>query len=183
MPELRSGARQARLRSKRLDDLQPSSQHPDQAENCALPAPNRTGRRVGAGRGRGCNATAVAKGPSGATPARAIPAGRGRANRLIDLDPEAPHEVLPEAAKLAINQAEGVGDKDLAMEGGSAEKLVGVEEEACTDPVPERVCTSCPVFCFKYLCFSHIHAVLMLLISKKKWSCVVDPMPESKQYH
>ncbi|KAK9290536.1 hypothetical protein L1049_008706 [Liquidambar formosana] len=65
MPELRSGAR----RSKRLDDLQPSPQPIDQAENWLLPAQNRTRRRVGGGRGRG-NAAALAKGPSAAIPTR-----------------------------------------------------------------------------------------------------------------
>ncbi|XP_043691245.1 casein kinase 1-like protein HD16 [Telopea speciosissima] len=144
MPELRSGARQARLRSKRLDDLQPSPQPLDQAQNWVPPAQNRTGRRVGAGRGRGCNATAVAKGPSAATPARPAAAGRGRGIKLIELDPEIPCEVFPEAAAVgaaepAFKRAEGVADKELFMEGGSAEKLMGVEEEASTAPVPERV--------------------------------------------
>lgn len=143
MPELRSGARQARLRSKRLDDLQPSAQQVDQAENWVLPAQNRPGRRVGTGRGRG-NAGAVAKGPSG----RQGAAGRGRGVRLIDLDLEQPCEVLPEAAVGGAGGAEDPGlvrpervaDKNLVMEGGgSAEKLVGAEEEASATPVPERV--------------------------------------------
>lgn len=138
MPELRSGAR----RSKRLDDLQPPQQPLDQTENWLLPATqNRGRRRVGGGRGRG-NAAAVAKqGVPGRT------GGRGRGIRLIDLDPEP--QVLPEAAALgaaepAINPVEVVADKDIAMEGGSAEKIMGVEEESGTTPVPDKVLFYCP---------------------------------------
>ncbi|KAA3486390.1 Casein kinase I-like protein [Gossypium australe] len=137
MPELRSGAR----RSKHLDDLQPLPQPVEQAENWVLPAQNRTRRRVG-GRGRG-NAAGVAKGPSAAVPTRPTAAGRGRGIRLIDLDPE-PCQVLPQAEPLAaagpaFNRVELVADKDIAMEGRSADKIVGVEEEASTTPVPETV--------------------------------------------
>ncbi|MFQ6635136.1 hypothetical protein Gotur_011460, partial [Gossypium turneri] len=137
MPELRSGAR----RSKRLGDLEPPSQPVVQAENWVLPAQNRSRRRVG-GRGRG-NAVGVAKGPSPAVPTRPRAAGRGRGIRLTDFDPEL-CQVLPEAAPLAaaepvFNQAEVVADKDIAMEGGSGDKIVGVEEEASTTPVPEMV--------------------------------------------
>ncbi|KAK6151872.1 hypothetical protein DH2020_014507 [Rehmannia glutinosa] len=100
----------------------------------------RTRRR---GRGRG-NAAAVAKGPSAATPTRPTAAGRGRGVRLIDLDPEPPREVLPQtvglaAAEPALNRIEGVADKEIAMDGGSGDKIMGVEEEASTTPVPERV--------------------------------------------
>ncbi|CAK9155927.1 unnamed protein product, partial [Ilex paraguariensis] len=101
-------------------------------------------RAAGGGRGRGCNVTAVAKGPSAAVPARPTAAGRGRGIRLIDLDPEPPCEVLPEAAAVGagepvFNRIDGVAGKDIAMDGGSADKIVGVEEEASTTPVPERV--------------------------------------------
>lgn len=139
MPELRSGAR----RSKRLNDLQPTPPPIDQPENWLLPNQNRARRRVGGGRGRGSNA---AKGPPAVIP-RPTTGGRGRGIRLIDLDPDNPCEVLPDAAAAvgpaepAYNRAEAVGDKNIAMEGGSAEKLVGVEEEASTSPVPERVCS------------------------------------------
>lgn len=138
MPELRSGAR----RSRRLDDLQPCTQPLDQGENLAVPAPNRTRRRVAGGRGRGANAPAVAKGPSVAIPARTA-ARRGRGIRLIDLDPE-PCELLPEAGALGaaepvFNRVEAVANKDMAIEGGSADKVMGVEEETGTAPVPERV--------------------------------------------
>lgn len=156
MPELRSGAR----RSKRLDDLQPSPQPGDQAENWLLPAQNRPRRRVGGGRGRGCNATALAKGPSAAIGTRPAAAGRGRGIRLIDLDPEPPCEVHPEAGALgvaepAFNRVDAVADKEVAMEGGSGEKIVGAEEEAGTTPVPERV-----AFC---LCvYSNLSSCLIL---------------------
>jgi hypothetical protein len=168
MPELRSGAR----RSKRVDDLYPTPQPIDQGENWLLPAQNRTRRRVGAGRGRGGgNAAAVAKGTSPAIPTRPTAAGRGRGIRLIDLDPE-PCEVLPEAVALGvaaeplINQVEVVADIGVGMEGGSAEKVNGVEEEASATPVPERVC---PVYLLLFLAslvsfemsyLEHVYAVM-----------------------
>nr|GMC93840.1 casein kinase 1-like protein HD16 isoform X1 [Ipomoea batatas] len=138
MPELRSGAR----RSKRLGDLQPAPQPTGQEENLALPTQNRTRRRGGGGRGRG-NAAAVAKGPSTGVRGRPAAAGRGRGVRLIDLDPEPPFEapqaVAVGAREPALNRIEGAADKDIAMDGGSADKIMGVEEEGNTTPVPERV--------------------------------------------
>ncbi|CAL9156486.1 unnamed protein product, partial [Musa hybrid cultivar] len=145
MPELRSGARQGRLRSKKLEDIPVPPQPFGQAENPILPAPNR--RRGGAGRGRGSKAAAVAKGPSVA-PARPTFGGRGRGIALIDLDPDQPCEILPRAAAggavaggaqdFILNQAaEGVAVK--AMDGASAEKVLGAEDESTTAPVPERV--------------------------------------------
>nr|GLL27121.1 casein kinase 1-like protein HD16 isoform X1 [Ipomoea trifida] len=138
MPELRSGAR----RSKRLGDLQPAPQPTGQEENLALPTQNRTRRRGGGGRGRG-NAAAVAKGPSTGVRGRPAAAGRGRGVRLIDLDPEPPFEAPPAVAvgarEPAFNRIEGAADKDIAMDGGSADKIMGVEEEGNTTPVPERV--------------------------------------------
>lgn len=143
MPELRSGAR----RSKRLGDLQPGPLPVDQGENWAQPAPNRTRRRVGGGRGRGGNATAVGKGPSPAVPTRRTAAGRGRGARVIDLDPE-PCEVLPEPVALGApepiyNQVDVVANNNIVMEGGSADKVVAAEEDASTTPVPERVFLYC----------------------------------------
>ncbi|KAG5583356.1 hypothetical protein H5410_053983 [Solanum commersonii] len=140
MPELRSGAR----RSKRLGDLQPAPQPVGHEENLALPTQNRTRRRGGGGgRGRG-NATAIGKGPSG-TRGRPSGAGRGRGIRLIDLDPEPLCEGLPQAAPVgvaepAFNRVDGAADKNIAMDGGgSPDKVMGVEEEAGTTPVPDRV--------------------------------------------
>ncbi|XP_010424160.1 PREDICTED: casein kinase 1-like protein HD16 [Camelina sativa] len=123
MPELRSGARRLR---------QPSPQVIDQAENIELP-PQPVTRRRGGGRGRG---NAAAKAPAPPRPTGA--AGRGRGIRLIDLEAE-PIEVRPAVGEPVFNQVEGVADKDIAMEGGSAEKVVGVEEDSSTAPVPERV--------------------------------------------
>lgn len=127
MPELRSGARQARLKSKKAEDNSTKPQLFDQAENLGFPTPNRTGRRS-VGRGRGSNAAAVVKGP--------VIGGRGKGVRLIDLDPDQPCEVFPRggvvggvvigggAQELVLNQAaEGVAEKDLGMEGGSASFL------------------------------------------------------------
>lgn len=135
MPELRSRAR----RSKRLGDLHPDPQTANQDEILIAPAQARTRR----GRGRG-NATAVAKGPSAATPTRPAAAGRGRGVSLIDLEPERPRGVRPQtvglgAPGLAVNRVEVVEDKDIVMAGGSRDKIMGVEEEASTTPVPERV--------------------------------------------
>lgn len=136
MPELRSGAR----RSKRLDDLQTLQQPINPAENWIQPTQNKTRRRVG-GRGRGGNATGVAKGALPAIPTRLTAGGRGRGIRLIDLDPEPcdGEAAALGAAEPGYNRVEVVADKDIAMEGGSAEKAIGVEEEGSTTPVPERV--------------------------------------------
>ncbi|KAF9616326.1 hypothetical protein IFM89_029102 [Coptis chinensis] len=69
----------------------------------------------GVGRGRGGNATTVRRGPS-ATLARPNAAGRGP----------------------TLNLAEVVGDKDQVVEGRSAEKLVGGEEDPTSTSVPEK---------------------------------------------
>ncbi|KAF3657756.1 Agamous-like MADS-box protein AGL16 [Capsicum annuum] len=100
-------------RSKWLGDLQPAPQPVGQEENLVLPTQNRTTRRrSGEGRGKG-NATAVGKGPSGTT--RERPSGT------------------------AFNRIDGAADKKIAMDGGgSADKLMGVEEEAGTTPVPDK---------------------------------------------
>ncbi|CAD5332025.1 unnamed protein product [Arabidopsis thaliana] len=122
MPELRSGARRLR---------QPSPQVTGQADNIELPPQPVTRRRGGGGRGRG-----NAKGAAPPRPAGGV--GRGRGIRLIDLEAE-PCEVRPAVGEPAFNQVEAVAEKDIAMEGGSAEKVVGVEEDSSTAPVPERV--------------------------------------------
>ncbi|KAK9128442.1 hypothetical protein Syun_017239 [Stephania yunnanensis] len=143
MPELRSGARQTRLRSKRLDDLQPSTQPFDQQENFALPARNKAGRRAAGGRGRGCSFPAVAK-ASATARRRPSAAGRGRGVRILKLDPELPLKVHPEvvgggAQVPAFNPVQGLGNKDMVLVGGSADKMIVVEDEATTTPVPDRV--------------------------------------------
>ncbi|CAH1452353.1 unnamed protein product [Lactuca virosa] len=136
MPQLRSGAR----RSKRLGDLQPATQPINQAENTAPPTQTRPRRKTtggGGGRGRGGDAAGVAKGPVAALPVRPTVGGRGRGVRLIDLDPEPPCDIIPEAPI----RLDTVADKDIAMEGGSGggDKVMGVEEEGNSTPVPERV--------------------------------------------
>ncbi|KAI7735410.1 hypothetical protein M8C21_033011, partial [Ambrosia artemisiifolia] len=127
-------------RSKRLGD-----QPIDQTENITA-APTRARRRTGGGRGRGGDGAGVGvgKGIVGAATGRAAAGGRGRGVRLIDLDQEPPCEVVPEPVALGVgepgfNRADVVADKDIAMEGGSADKAVGVEEEGNTPAVPERV--------------------------------------------
>ncbi|XP_024960938.1 casein kinase 1-like protein HD16 isoform X2 [Cynara cardunculus var. scolymus] len=132
MPQLRSGPR----RSKRLGDIQPAAQ----PENIIAPTQIRTRRKTGGGRGRG-NAAADTKGPSAAIPVRPSAAGRGRGIRLIDLDPEPPCEIVPNTAAVGVVEpiVNGVADKLVAMEGGSADKIMGVEEEGNTTPVPEKV--------------------------------------------
>lgn len=161
MPELRSGLR----RSKRLGDIQPAQQTAVQEENLTLPAQNGTRRRGGGGRGRGrgrSNAAAAPKGPSAGVCGRSVAAGRGDAVRSIDFGP-APHcKILPQAvpigiAEPAFDRIEGAADKDIANDGGSADKVMGVEEEANTTPVPERVSsylcfTSCSLFLSKHKC-------------------------------
>lgn len=154
MPELRSGAR----RSKRLGDLQqPTPELNDQGENFLPPTQNKT-RRRGGGRGRGANAAAgLGKGAQAGVGARQ--AGRGRGVRVIDLDPEVPGEAVPQVAPIGVaggaaqNRVEGAADKDIAMEGGSADKLVAAEEDANSTPVPDRVysilsCNTFPCVCF-----------------------------------
>ncbi|KAL8147143.1 hypothetical protein AgCh_004745 [Apium graveolens] len=139
MPQLRSGAR----RSKRLGELQSVPQPVEQANNFLLPAENRTRRRAGAGRGRGSNAAAAVNAHLVATPGRAANAGGGRGVRLIDLDQEPPCEGLAQpvfgAGEHLLNRVEVGAHKDIAMEGASGEKLVGVEEDTGAIPVPERV--------------------------------------------
>lgn len=131
MPELRSGAR----RSRRLED-QP--QVVEQAENIALPPPQAATRRRGGGRGRGNGGLAKA-----AVPPRPTAAGRGRGVRLRELEAE-PCEVRPVAGALgaaepALNRVEGVADQDIAAEGGSPEKVAGLEDDTSMGPVPEMV--------------------------------------------
>ncbi|KAF5771027.1 hypothetical protein HanRHA438_Chr14g0677311 [Helianthus annuus] len=132
MPQLRSGAR----RSKQLVNLQPATHPIDQTENDT--APTRTRRKTGGGRGRD-DAGLVA-----ATIGRSVAGGRGRGVRLIDLDLEPLSEVVPElvargVGELAFNRIDAVADKDIAMDGGSGNKVIGVEEDGNTPAVPERV--------------------------------------------
>uniref|UniRef100_K3XFP6 non-specific serine/threonine protein kinase n=1 Tax=Setaria italica TaxID=4555 RepID=K3XFP6_SETIT len=128
MPELRSGVRQSRLRAKKVEDLVAQ----DPADNLVAVAPTVAGRR---GRGRG--------GRGGGRGTARGRGGRGRGVPVIDLDPDQPCEVLPGAAvggraAGGAQPIEKFADKALKMDGGSAEKIAGAEDEG-TSPVPEKV--------------------------------------------
>ncbi|PHT38390.1 hypothetical protein CQW23_21963 [Capsicum baccatum] len=85
------------------------------------------------------------KGPSGTTHGRPSGTGRDKGIRLIDLDPEPPCEVLSQVAPVgvteaAFNRIDRAADKKISMDGGgSADKVMGVEEEADTTPIPDKV--------------------------------------------
>lgn len=150
MPELQIGAPQGRAKSKKLEEIPVPPQALGQPENPVLPAGNRrrggAGRGRGRGRGRGSNAAAVAKAPT-----RQAVGGRGRGKTPIGLDTDHPFEALAQAAvggaavggaqDFILNQeTAGIAGKKLAMDGVSAEKVIGAEDETTTPPVPERVC-------------------------------------------
>ncbi|ERN03898.1 hypothetical protein AMTRI_Chr05g64900 [Amborella trichopoda] len=136
MPELRSGVRQPRLRSKRVEELQNPVVEAI-ADPWGPPIPNKTTKR-GSGRGKNCNGTVV-KLPS---PKQRV-GGRGRGVRLANLDQ--PCENLPigvggrEEANLNLGVREKVAVPDQAMEERSADKLLGAEEEGSTAKLPERI--------------------------------------------
>ncbi|XP_078430883.1 casein kinase 1-like protein HD16 isoform X2 [Wolffia australiana] len=120
MPELRSGTRQGRGKSKRLENVAST-------QNFALPiSNNKTGRWGGIGRGRGNGLPAAKIKPAG---------GRGTDIRVIDLDPDRPCEMIPGAP----NQiAQDPADKIVAGE-RSPGKVAVAEDEASTTPIPDRV--------------------------------------------
>ena len=118
MPELRSGPRQGRLKSRRLADISTPVQPLEEAQDLIIA--KRSGRNVCRGKG---NAAALEKGNSRGR-------GRGRADR--NLDPNL------EACKIQIQVPV---EKVVVMEGASGEK-VGAEEEATTSPIPDRVSLS-----------------------------------------
>ncbi|XP_066396809.1 casein kinase 1-like protein HD16 [Miscanthus floridulus] len=147
MPELRSSARQARLRSKKLDDLQPG----EPPAKPVPPAPQRAAKRA---------PTRAARGRKGAAGRGAPPAPKHRRKGVeiadIEADPacEDPPkavkglEVAPKAVKglevvaaapknLPLKKVAKVGVPK--MNGESAEKIVGAEDESTATPVPERV--------------------------------------------
>ncbi|TVU41578.1 hypothetical protein EJB05_15108 [Eragrostis curvula] len=127
MPELRSSTRQARLRSKKLDDPQPA----EPATKPALPAPQRAGKRA---------PTRAARGRKGAAGRRVPPAPKPKRKGvdIIDLEAEPVCEDPPKAVAGEAVACEK-GAKGPRMDGESAEKIVGVEDESTTAPVPERV--------------------------------------------
>lgn len=110
----------------------------------ASPAPPRAGRRAPTRAARGRKVVAAVK--------RAPPAPKPRRKgvQIVDLeaDPacENPHkavaglEVAGAAKNLAVNKVAEVGvKKGLRMEGESAEKIVGADDDSTATPVPERV--------------------------------------------
>ncbi|CAN6171054.1 unnamed protein product, partial [Urochloa humidicola] len=139
MPELRSSTRQARLRSKKLDDPQPG----EPPVKPALPAPPRAGKRAPARAARGRKVAAGKKAPPAPKPRR-------KGVQIVDLEADpackdppkavAGVEVAGAAKNLALNKVAEVGvNKGLKMDGESAEKIVGVEDDSTATPVPERV--------------------------------------------
>jgi hypothetical protein len=134
MPELRSSTRQARLRSKKLDDSQPA----EPAAKPVLPGPQRGGRHT---------PTRAARGRKGASARKVTPPKR-KGIDIVELKAEpickkapkavAGKAVVCEAKKLALDKVVK-GAPGPRMDGESAEKLVGVEDESTTSPVPERV--------------------------------------------
>ncbi|XP_062189362.1 casein kinase 1-like protein HD16 isoform X2 [Phragmites australis] len=139
MPELRSSTRQARLRSKKLNDLQPE----EPAVKLVLPAPQRAGKRAPTRAVRGRKAAAGRRVPP-------VPKPKQKGVEVVDLEADPACEDPPKAVagqavvgaakNLALNKAAEAGvNKGPRMDGESAEKFVGAEDESTTTPVPERV--------------------------------------------
>ena len=66
---------------------------------------------------------------------------------MIDLDPDQPCEVFPGAAvggraAGGAQPIEEFANKALKMDGGSAEKIAGGEDDGTASPVPEKVHSS-----------------------------------------
>ncbi|NP_001389231.1 casein kinase 1-like protein HD16 isoform 2 [Oryza sativa Japonica Group] len=139
MPELRGGVWRARLRSKKVYDVQDA----DPAASPVSPAPRgRTGRRGGAAAGRGNKTVAEGGGRKALKP-------RGKGCRAVDLCKDQPCKDLPEviARKAVTGKAQEdlglnkVADRaaNLMMDGESGDKFAAAEDESTTTPVPERV--------------------------------------------
>ena len=140
MPELRSSTRQARLRSKKLEDAQPG----EQPVKPAPPAPQRAGKRAPTRAARGRKVTAGRRAPQAPKPKR-------KGVEIVDLEADPACEDPPKAVarlevagavikNLGLNKVAEVGaNKGLKMEGESGEKIVGADDEFAATPVPERV--------------------------------------------
>ncbi|TKW30635.1 hypothetical protein SEVIR_2G051100v4 [Setaria viridis] len=140
MPELRSSTRQARLRSKKLDEPQPG----EPPVKPASPAPPRAGKRAPPRAARGRKVAAGRRAPPASKPRR-------KGVEIVDLEADPAFKDSPKAVaglevagaaknNLALNKVAGVGvNKGLKMDGESAEKIVGVEDDSAATPVPERV--------------------------------------------
>uniref|UniRef100_A0A0E0D838 non-specific serine/threonine protein kinase n=1 Tax=Oryza meridionalis TaxID=40149 RepID=A0A0E0D838_9ORYZ len=139
MPELRGGVWRARLRSKKVYDVEDA----DPAASPVSPAPRgRTGRRGGAAAGRGNKTVAEGGGRKALKPRR-------KGCRAVDLCEDQPCKDLPEviARKAVAGKAQEdlglnkVADRaaNLMMDGESGDKFAAAEDESTTTPVPERV--------------------------------------------
>ncbi|KAG8061251.1 hypothetical protein GUJ93_ZPchr0003g18415 [Zizania palustris] len=137
MPELQGGVWRARLRSKKVYDVQAT----DLVASLVSPAPQgRTGKRGGAAAGRGNKKTAEGRGR------KALKAS-GKDFRVADLHTNLPCQDLPEAREAVTGRAQKdlglnkVADRaaDLIMDGESGDKFAAAEDETTTTPVPERV--------------------------------------------
>ncbi|KAL5209253.1 hypothetical protein ABZP36_004876 [Zizania latifolia] len=137
MPELGSGVWRARLRSKKVYDVQVA----DPVASPISPAPRgRTGKRGGAAAGRGNKTTAERRGRKALKP---------RYFSAVDLHTNLPCQNLPEAIvrevvpgraqkDLGLNKVAD-GAAGLIMEGESGDKFAAAEDETTTTPVPEQV--------------------------------------------
>ncbi|KAF9616817.1 hypothetical protein IFM89_032667 [Coptis chinensis] len=134
MPDLRSGVRQPRLRSKQANDVQ--------AVNVVIPL--RTTRR-GTGRGKASNLPL--KSPLGepvnpVVPTRARPAAKGRGQKAADQDTPCNRlgVVIGDRGctplDVAMKEVVAICDEVAEL---SEKKMVVTEEDANTFPIPERV--------------------------------------------
>ncbi|WVZ62067.1 hypothetical protein U9M48_011855 [Paspalum notatum var. saurae] len=136
MPELRSSTRQARLRSKKLEDPQPA----EASAKPGSPAPQRAGKRA---------PTRPARGRKGAVGKRAppVPKPRRKGAKVVESEADPACEDPPKAVAAAA-AAKNLVSKKVAkvgvnkiprMDGESAEKIVGGEDDSTATPVPEKV--------------------------------------------
>lgn len=138
MPQLRSSTRLALLRSRKLEDQQPAE--PPVAKP-VLPAPRKRipipvvrGRYAAGGGGRRGPSRPAVKDQYFEDPPKAVSAR----TRVSEAKDPASNKVADRSQKKA-KVAEGLAGKGLKMDGESAEKLVGAEDESTTSPIPERV--------------------------------------------
>uniref|UniRef100_A0ACD5UYX8 Uncharacterized protein n=1 Tax=Avena sativa TaxID=4498 RepID=A0ACD5UYX8_AVESA len=137
MPELRSSTRLARLRSRKLEDQQPAE--PPVAKP-VLPAPRKRipipavrGRNAAGGGGRRGPSRPI-KDPYFEDPPKVVSAAT-----LVSEAKNPASKKVADYSQKKDKVAECVASKGLRMDGESAEKLVGAEDESTTAPIPERV--------------------------------------------
>jgi hypothetical protein len=138
MPQLRSSTRLALLRSRKLEEQKPAE--PSGAKP-ALPAPRKRvpipavrGRFAAGGGGRRGPSRPTFQNPYFEEPPKAVSAST-LASEAKNPSPNKVADYSQRKAKVA----EGVASKGLGMDGESAEKIVGAEDESATAPIPERV--------------------------------------------